>query len=714
MELRERGVTPDLRGAPVLFNDRDLSFLRFQERVFEEAQDDTTPLLERVKFLAIVGTHLDDFVMVRAPELRRNVARRMAVESTLTPLLCAVHVYWRRRLRPALRSAGLHIVNYRRLTAEERIEVDRQFSQAVYPLLSPSWCDPSRPFPHVASLGMNLMVRTLNAAGDERLALLRIPEAISPLVAFQVGRDAPMTTASDGGSRAPQGYVWLDQVVMANLPVLFPEQKVIAAYRFRLLREIDVPPQETAGAGAVERVLEVLDRRRRNPIVTVVVDRRMPARVLDDLTRGLDALDSAVYRSGVVADLRRLWAVSRLGWPDLKAPPLRQHRPAALGEHTDVLAAARERDVLFHHPYESFQPVVEMIKQAAEDPDVVSISMTLYRTDRESPIAHALLDAVARGRQVRVLVELNARLDEHRNVHWWRVFEQAGAAVFPSPVGLKVHAKMALIVRNEGGRLRRYAHLSSGNYNAFTARVYTDLGLLTCDEDITTDVAALFDALCGGTGPGPGRALIVAPLSMRQTLEKLIEREIACHRRGEPGHVILKMNGLVDRQVIRLLYHASQEGVTVDLLVRSICCLRPGVPGVSDRIRVRSVVGRFLEHSRVWYFRNGGRDEAYIGSADLMPRNLDRRVEVMAPVKDAGLRRRVLGILQQYLADNVNARELRADGQYVRARARSGERTIDAQLALLHDGPAAPTRSLHLVAAAGTRAIPDGPRATVE
>jgi polyphosphate kinase len=431
--------------------------------------------------------------------------------------------------------------------------------------------------------------------------------------------------------------------------------------------------------------MTVLRVREANPIAALVADRRMPEDVLADLARQLAVADGAVHRSSAVADLRRLWEVTRIARPDLKSPPLQPREPAALEQHTDVLAAAHERDILFHHPYESFQPVVEMIRQAARDPDVVHIALTLYRTDRESPVVHALLDAVRQGKQVRVLVELNARLDEHRNVNWWHMLEQAGASVFPSPVGLKVHAKMALVERHEAGRLRRYAHLSSGNYNAFTARAYTDLALLTCDEDVTADVASLFDALCAGTVPGRFRALTVAPVNMRDALTALIDREIACHRRGERGHIILKMNGLVDRDVVRLLYRASQEGVYVDLLVRSLCCLRPGVLGVSERIRVRSIVGRFLEHSRAWYFRNSGNDEVYIGSADLMPRNLDRRVEVMVPLKDAGLRRRLFEILRLYLADNVKARELRADGSYVRPPVRTGERPLDAQLALMRE-----------------------------
>jgi polyphosphate kinase len=673
--------TPFCADDPQLFNDRELSFLRFQQRIFEEAQDETTPLLDRVKFLAIVGTHLDDFVRIRGPELRRNVARRMVVESVLKRLLYHVEVYWRRHLRPALRAAGIHVIRYKHLTARERREVDRHFVDLVRPTLSPVSYGQPAPFPQIASLGMNFMVRALDAAGRERRFVLRLPDAIPSLLPFTLARE--QSAAAPDTVETPGGYVWLDQVVAAHLPMLFPDMQSIAAHRFRLLREVDVRSQALVTVGPIERVLEVIRLREANPVVALIVDRRMPADLLGGLARALDVPESAVHRVGAVSDLRRLWEFTRIVRPDLRSPHFVPHEPAALGGHTGVLAAARERDILFHHPYESFEPVVEMIRQAADDPHVTRISLTLYRTDRESPIVHALLDAIRQGKQVRVLIELHARLDEHRNANWWRIFEQEGATVCTSPAGLKVHAKMALIERNEAGGIRRYAHLSSGNYNAFTARVYTDIGLLTCDDDITADVAELFDGLCGGATPGRFRALIVAPLAMRQTLRTLIEREIACHRRGERAHIILKMNGLVDRDVIALLYRASQEGVPIDLLVRSMCCLRPGVAGLSDGIRVRSIVGRFLEHSRVWYFRNGGDEEVYIGSADLMPRNLERRIEVMAPIKKTSLRRRVVEMLGVYLADNVKARELRADGSYVRVAAEAGEPLVDAQLALL-------------------------------
>lgn len=665
----------DASGHPSLFNDRELSFLRFQTRVFEEAQNEGTPLLERVKFLAIVGTHLDDFVMVRIPELRRNAARRMVVESVLRRLTRDVRAYWRRQIVPALRAEGVHIEHYQRLGPAERNQVDQHFSEVVRPHVSLFPCGADSPFPHVPNLGMNLLVRAANGLRDERLFVLRIPDGTSALVPFH----------RDDETRL-HGLVWLDQVVIGNLSALFPEFEHVEAHRFRLLREMDVPESTLTGIGPVERVLDMLAHRERNPVVTVTVDRGMPLQLRTMLARGLGVPDRLVDRCSVVADLRRLWEVNRINRPDLKAPPILPHRPASLRGHTDIFEAVRDGDVLFHHPYESFQPIVDMIEQAAHDPDVVSMSVTLYRTDRESPIAHALVDAARRGRRVRVLIELNARLDERRNANWWRVFEQAGAKVFAAPTtGLKVHTKMALIVRDEGGQLRRYAHLSSGNYNAFSARVYTDLGLLTCDHDITTDVEALFDALCSGGSAGRFRALTVAPLTMRQTLNALVEREIACQRGGQSGHIVLKMNGLVDRDVIQLLYRASQEGVKLDLLVRGVCCLRPGMPGVSDRIRVRSIVGRFLEHSRVWYFRNGGDEEVYVGSADLIPRNLDHRIEVMAPLKDAGLRRRVLGILQLYLADNVKAHELCADGRYVRVGEAAGETALDAQLELARE-----------------------------
>ena len=436
--------------------------------MLEEAQDEANPLLERVKFLAIVGTHLDDFVRVRTSELRRHPARRLVVESRMKRLLYEIGICWK-RLLPALRAAGVCITGYGRLGVEERLEADRYHSQTVLPQLVALPYDPTRPFPHVPSLGMNLMVSGLTAAGQSRHFVVRIPDTLPALVPIHAATSA--TTVFEASKKASRKYVWLDQVVVANLPTLFRDFRVTRAYRFRLLREVDVPLQTVAGASDVERVLDVLRRRETNPVAVLVADRRMPAGLLSSLAHGVDGQGGAVHHTGAISDLRRLWEVSRIARPDLKAPHVQPRTPASLGAHTDILAAARDRDILFHHPYESFQPIVEMIKQAADDPAVVSISTTLYRTDRESPFVHALVDAVRRGRQVRVLIELNARLDEHRNVNWWRTFEEAGAQVFAFNPGLKVHAKMTLIARQEERGIRRYAHLSSGNYNAFTRQV---------------------------------------------------------------------------------------------------------------------------------------------------------------------------------------------------------------------------------------------------
>ena len=497
--LPERSPTPDFRGDPLLFNDRELSFLRFQERVLEEARDETTPLLERVKFLAIVGTHLDDFVRVRAAEVRRNPARRMVVESMVKRLVYRVEVHWRRRMLPALRSAGIHIVDYRRLAAEERSEVDHHFSTVVRPLIAPLPYDAPHSLPHIASLGMNLMIEAATAAGDERLFVVRIPEGVPALVPFQAGRSASLESFRQSRHSSA-----------ARLRVARPSgRRATARAAAGAPRGSFAPIQAVAGSGraATDRCGDRPCRARARDAPPSQDESCRGAGCGPTHARGRARRSRArTGRSGErrpphQRGVRSSTAVG--GQPDCTGRPqdaaARGEESSALEGSADILAAARERDILFHHPYESFQPIVEMIRKAADDPAVARISMTLYRTDRESPVVHALLDAVARGKQVRVLIELHARLDEHRNVNWWHIFEQAGAAVFPSPAGLKVHAKMALIERHEGGRLRRYAHLSSGNYNAFTARVYTDVALLTCDDDITADVATLFDALCNGT-----------------------------------------------------------------------------------------------------------------------------------------------------------------------------------------------------------------------
>lgn len=684
-EIARRRAADAHRDAPALFIDRDLSFIRFQDRVLEESQDERTPLLDRVKFLAILHTNIDDFITVRAPELRSRPEKRVIVEATLKSLVRRAQAYWRRRLMPRLASAGIHLVEYSTLGEDERRDVRAHFTQFVLPLLSSLTWQPGQPFPQVPSAGLNIAVWVRGESG-EQLRIVRIPDSVSRLVPFRWRRGAPADSAVGSAAFEPRGYVWVSQAVAAHIAALLPGADTTTAHLFRVLREATLPP--TAHPTACERALEAISLRETNPVVALIADRRMCARMLGAIVTALDVPPALVHRAKIVVDPRRQWEVTRIPRPDLHASPIAPRICSQLRDDPDVFAAIRRGDILLHHPYDSFQPVVDLIARAAEDPDVLSISMSLYRTDRESPVAHALLDAVRRGKQVRLLIELNARFDEYRNATWTRVFEQAGASVFHAPPGLKVHAKMALITRHESAGVRRYAHLSSGNYNLFTSRVYTDLALLTADAEITADLADLFDVLTGSARPIRFRRLLVAPVTLRDSLEQLVEREMRWRRRGAPAHIILKMNALSDRDVISLLYRASRAGVRVDLLVRGICGLRPGITGTSEHIHVRSIVGRFLEHSRAWYFHNGGNEEVYIGSADLMPRNLNRRVEVMAPLRAPAIIQRVRnGIFGRYLADNVKARCLHADGTYTRVASGPGEAPVNAQLELLNLDP---------------------------
>jgi polyphosphate kinase len=532
----------------------------------------------------------------------------------------------------------------------------------------------------VAGRGLNFAVVLRAESGDERVALVGVPDSVDPLLSFDWRRSNDRAAAT----RTDRGFVWTEQVLQAHLTAAFPGMTVVSSHRFRLMRDADLSMPVDETLHPLRRVDALIRHRRTSPAVVLVVDRTLPAAPLKLLSDRLDVPAAHIRAVRSVSDLQRLWDVARIPRAELHDAELHQPVPAALSGQVDPFAVMRERSVLLHHPYESFQPVVDLIDKAGADPDVEQISMSLYRTDRESPVAHALLAALQRGKQVRVVVELNARFDEERNAAWARTLERAGAQVLYGVDGLKVHAKTAMIARREGAALRRYVHLSSGNYNAFTSRVYTDLGLLTADEAIASDVSSLFDFIGGGPTPTRFRRLLVAPFTLRRTLGDLIEREIGWARRGVDAHLILKMNALSDRETIRQLYRASEAGVKIDLIVRGICCLRPGLCGLSRNIAVRSVVGQFLEHSRAWYFRNGGKEEAFIGSADVMPRNLDRRIEIMTPLTDQALVRRIRDeVLGLYLADNVKARLLVGDGTYVRPTLRRDEPAIVSQTALL-------------------------------
>jgi polyphosphate kinase len=530
----------------------------------------------------------------------------------------------------------------------------------VFLVLAPLAFDPGRPFPHISNLSLNLAVVVQDARGEERFARVKIPDTLPQLVPVP---------APEGGDRSLR-FVWLEQLIIANLQALFPGLEIKEAHPFHVTRDAETSIQELESDDLLETIEEAVWRRRFRDVVRLQVDTRISAHILDILTSQLELVEKDVYLIEGPLDLRRLRELNALDRPDLKYKPFLPYTPAGLQPNAkeDIFTLIRGGDVLLHHPFESFQPVVEFIRRAARDPDVLAIKITLYRVGRNSPIVQALLEAVEEGKQVSVLLELKARFDEESNIEWAKALEREGVHVIYGLVGLKVHSKIALVVRREGDIMRRYVHLGTGNYNPLTARMYTDLSLFTCDEQIGADATDLFNYLTGYSAKTDFRKLLVAPVSLRRRMEGLILREIEIAKHGGKGHLIFKMNALEDPEMIKLLYRASQAGVQVDLLVRGLCCLRPRIPGVSDRIRVSSVIGRFLEHSRIYYFRNGGREEVFLGSADLMLRNLNHRIEIVFPVESPSLVHRIRHeILEVYLADDVNAYQAHSDGSYTRA-----------------------------------------------
>ena len=670
--------TASLLHDPALYLDREPSLLAFQRRVLEEAQDGDNPLLERVKFLSILFSNLDEFFMVRVAALKQRLASGASdgipdlldrIRADVKSIADDAYDTWRGILLE-LQQAGIEVREYSELTERERGAADTYFRQVVYPVLTPLAFDPGRPFPHISNLSLNLAVAVRDAKGVEHFARLKIPDTLPQLVSV-TDPDIP------GHLRPP--LIWLEQLVAANLHMLFPGLEIIEAYPFRVTRDAEVAIQELESDDLLETVEEAVWQRRFRAVVRLQVSSSIPQHTLDTLVDNLELSTLRdVYHVDGPLDLGRLRQLAALERPDLKDPPFLPHTPAELKSDEDIFALLRREDLLLHHPFESFQPVVEFLRRAAADPDVMAIKMTLYRVGRNSPVVESLLNAIENGKQVAVMVELKARFDEESNIEWARALEAEGVHVVYGLVGLKVHTKVALVVRREGERIRRYVHMSTGNYNPLTARLYSDLSLFTADEQIGADVTDLFNYVTGYSAKNEYRKLMVAPIDMRKRMEALIHREIEHAQRGGRGHLIFKMNALEDPGIIRSLYQASQAGVRIDLIVRGICSLRPGVKGVSENIEVRSIVGRFLEHSRIFYFRNGGQEEVYLGSADLMGRNLNHRVEVMFPVESKRLIARVRDeILETYLNDNRNARAMRPDGSWEWEK--TGEPAVDSQ-----------------------------------
>ncbi|GIX06787.1 MAG: polyphosphate kinase [Candidatus Poribacteria bacterium] len=670
---------------PDLFLNRELSWIDFNFRVLQEAQDPENPLLERMKFLGIVAANLDEFFMVRVAGVKRQIASgtvRTAADGLLPEELFAeiakrCHLQVRdlyecllREVMPALREEGVQLHAVADLDRAKAQWVDDYFHRRVFPILTPLAVDPGHPFPLLRSTSLNMAVRLRNPKlrhRPEYFAVVQVPQGIPRFI------------------RLPEeeGYhfVLLEDVIATHIEELFPGFEAIDVQPFFLLRDHDIEVDEEEGEDLLEIIEGELRKRDFSAVVRLDVLTPCPREIVDRLRVAFQLQEEDIYRVPAMLRLRDLLHLYRqVDRPDLCYPAFVPVTISRLKASSDIFKAIREGDILLHHPYESFDAVIQFLEQAATDPQVLAIKQTLYRTDGDSAIVRALERAAESGKQVTVLVELKARFDELQNIHWAKRLEEAGVHVVYGLVGLKTHCKVLLVVRDEGEeRLRRYVHLSTGNYNSTTARLYTDLGFFTCDLAFGRDASRLFNILTGYSEFPQWRRFSVAPLGLRERLTELIMREKEHAENGGVGRIIAKMNALVDRQIIQSLYEASCAGVQIDLIVRGICCLKPGIPGVSENIRVRSLVGRFLEHSRIFYFANNGNEEVYLSSADWMPRNLIRRVEVMWPIEDPTLRRRLIDqILAVSLQDNVRARVMQPDGSWVWEKAPPGER-IDSQ-----------------------------------
>jgi polyphosphate kinase len=661
---------------PSLFINRELSWLEFNARVLNEAFDERNPLLERLKFLSIFSTNLDEFYMVRVAGLRRQVAagvlqtppdgltaqeQLVAIHDRIGPLLRRARYCLHDVLLPALSEHGVRLVSPDELDAAERETVKLFFESQVFPVLTPLSVDPGHPFPYISNLSLSLAVELYDTErGIERFARVKVPKSIPRWVGF--GRD--------------RQFIPLEKVIGANLDALFPGVEIRGYYAFRVTRYSDLElPNFDEDDDLLAMIEEQVFQRRFAEVVRVEVEDGMPVHLrkllLDELQEDQPPeipplTESEVVENGSLLEQGDLMSIATLEIPELRDPPFNAHTPPELRDQTrSIFDVLREKDILVHHPFDAFSTSVEnFITSAVADENVLAIKMTLYRTSGDTAIVRALTEAANRGKQVAVLIELQARFDEANNITWARTLESFGVHVAYGLAGLKTHTKTTLVVRREADGITRYTHISSGNYNSKTARLYTDIGLFTRNPEIGADLTDLFNALTGFSRQTSYRKLVVAPGSLRARFLELIERESAAARDGRPARIIAKMNALVDPEMIEALYSASQAGVPIDLIVRGICCLRPGMVGVSENIRVISIIGRFLEHSRLFYFANGGEDEFLFGSSDWMPRNFDRRVEAVTPVEDPAFHPRLRSLLEVCLADNRQAWELAADGSY--------------------------------------------------
>jgi polyphosphate kinase len=678
---------------PSLYINRELSWLGFNNRVLEQARDERHPLLERVRFVAISETNLDEFFMIRVAGLQQQVASELPnpVPDGMTPeeQLLRIHDHTeeffeeRRRimnteLMPALEDEGIRMVSYDEVRTAERRELRETFVRDILPILTPLAIDPAHPFPHISNLSLNVLV-VIGDGGRRVMARIKVPTTIDRFMRLPDEDRGP-------GERPEMRFVRVEEVISANLDELFPGKEVVASFIFQVTRNADFVIEEDEASDLLQAIEDELESRWFGQSVRLVVSDEMPDDLRDWLAGNLNLDENSVFESPHPIGLADLEELTHLDRSDLLYSPITPRVPQEIRSARSITQAVRNGDLLLYHPYDSFAPVVDFVRAAANDPEVLAIKQTLYRVGSNSPIVEKLSEARDEQTQVAVLVELKARFDEEPNITWARQLEARGVHVAYGIVGLKTHAKISLVVRREGAGLRRYVHLGTGNYNPGTARIYTDFSYFTDDLKLAEDGSDLFNYLTGYSEQEEYQELLVAPLTLREKIERLIGEQTEKAKNGERATITCKTNSLTDPQIIELLYEASQAGVKIDLVVRSICCLRPGVEGVSENIRVVSLVGRFLEHARIFAFSEGDDETIYLGSADLMQRNLDRRVETAFPLREKHHRERVRRLLDLQLSDNANSWELGPDGTFERLHPRDGEAQVDSQRILLEEG----------------------------
>lgn len=672
-----------------VFN-RDLSQLEFFKRVLEEATDESVPLLERLKFLAVFTSNLDEFFMVRVSGLKEMLDIRdlqpmpgelepakqlKMIRERVLPMVNEQVNCLRNSVLPGLVKHGIEIVDYDSLPERDKKGLNHYFMKNVFRVLTPLAVDPAHPFPHIANLSLNIgLTVEVDSNPDEPVTLGSLPRFVRIKVPPVVPRLVPV---GDSG----QKFVLLEELIDANLHSVFPSMLLSKSYLFRVTRDADVEIRDDKAADLLGRIKESLRERRFGNAVRLEVSDSMPPAMVRYLTDSLEIESDDVYIMGGILGIGDLMQLYSLDRPDLRDKPIRMTVPAPLSKKRRVFEALKQQDVLLHHPYTSYTTVSEFIETAAKDPRVLAIKICLYRTGKNSPIPEALIEASERGKQVTAVVEIKARFDEENNIEWAGRLVEAGVHVVYGLVKLKTHSKVALVIRREDHGLQTYVHIATGNYNPTTSKVYTDLGLLTANAEIGDDATDLFNYMTGFSRPREYTHLMVAPVNLRQRMLALIEREIDHAEAGRPARIVAKINRLTDLEIIDALYRASQAGVPIDLIVRGSCMLRPGVPGLSETVQVRSIVGQFLEHSRIFYFANGGDEDVYIGSADWMTRNLDRRVEVVTPILDVNLKRHLKNaVLDAYMKDNTKARALNSEGGYERVPMAPGEPAFNSQL----------------------------------